>query len=97
MSAKTFTVTPAEARQLKRISEKMSREAGTPHETVHRAWLAEMAAELRKLARTFERTGRGARELLEALVIAEAEGVDANLLATIRREIGHKVKKRRAA
>src|SRR5215471_3246699 len=97
MSGKPFTVTRAQARELKRIAEKMSRERGTPHEVVRREWLAEMAAELRKLARTFERTGRGAKELLEALVIAEAEGMDATTLAEIRRELGQKVKRRRAA
>jgi hypothetical protein len=97
MSRKPFTVTRAEARELKRIDQKMSREGGTPHEAVRKEWLADMAAELRKLAKTFERTGRGARELLEALVIAETEGVDAALLEEIRREIGQKVRKRRAA
>jgi hypothetical protein len=97
MTSKPFTVKRAEARQLKRIAEKMSAEGGTAHGAVRKEWLADMAAELRRLAKTFDRTGRGARELLEALVIAETEGVDAGLLAEIRREIGEKVRKRRAA
>jgi hypothetical protein len=97
MSRKPFTVTRAEARVLKRIDEKMSREGGIPHDVVRKEWLADMAAELRKLAKTFERTGRGAKDLLEALVIAETEGVEAALLEEIRREIGQKVRKRRAA
>ena len=97
MREKPFTVTRAMARQLKRIAERMSREGGTPHEVVRAEWLAEMVTELKKMARAFERTGRGAKELLEALVIAEAEGVDPLLLANIRRDLGQKARKRRAA
>ena len=97
MRQKPFTVTRAMARQLKGIAERMSREGGTPHEVVRAEWLAEMALELKKLARAFERTGRGAKELLEALVIAESEGVDPVVLAGIRRELGQKARKRRAA
>jgi len=97
MSNKPATVSRALARELKRIDEKMSREGGIPHEVVRQEWLADMATELRKMVDAFERTGRGAKDLLEALVIAETEGVDAALLADIRRELGHRVKKRRVA
>jgi len=90
-------VTRAEARELKRIDEKMSREGGIPHEIVRREWLCDMATELKRMVKAFERTGRGAKDLLEALVFAETEGVDATLLAEIRRELGQRVKKRRAA
>lgn len=75
----------------------MSREGGIPHAVVRQEWLADMAAQLRKMVDTFERTGRGAKDLLEALVIAEAEGVDAALLAEIRGELGQRAKKRRVA
>jgi hypothetical protein len=94
---KPFILTRAEARELKRIDQKMSREGGIPHEVVRNEWLADMATELRKMVKAFERTGRGAKEVLEALVIAETEGVDAAALAEIRRELGQRVKKRRAA
>ena len=87
MKAKPFTVTRALASQLKRIDERMSREGGIPHEVIHAEWLADMALELRKMARAYQRTGRGARELLEGLVIAETEGVDPLLLAEIRRDL----------
>jgi hypothetical protein len=97
MSGKPFTVTRAQARELRRIDERMSREGGIPHEVVRKEWLEDMAVELRKLAKAFERTGRGAKELLEALVVAEAEGVDAAVLTRVRRELGEKVRKRRAA
>ena len=95
--SKPSVLTRAEARELKRIDEKMSREGGIPHEVVRKEWLADMAAELRKMVKAFDRTGRGAKELLEALVVAETEGVDATVLAEIRRELGQRVKKRRAA
>jgi septum formation topological specificity factor MinE len=75
----------------------MSREGGIPHEVVRQEWLADMATELRRMVKTFERTGRGAKDLLEALVVAEREGVDATVLAEIRRELGQTVKKRRVA
>ncbi len=90
-------MTRAQARELKRIAERMSREGGIPHAVVRQEWLADMAAQLRKMVDTFERTGRGAKDLLEALVIAEAEGVDAALLAEIRGELGQRAKKRRVA
>jgi hypothetical protein len=90
-------VTRARADELKRIAERLSREGGIPHEAVRAEWLADMTSELRKMVRTFERTGRGAKELLEALVIAEAEGVDAGLLAEIRRELAQRARRRRAA
>ena len=98
MNSKPTAVTRAEARELKRVDEKMSRQGGIPHEIIRQEWLTEMATELRKMVKTFDRThGRSAKELLEALVVAETEGVDAGLLAEIRRELGQRVKKRRAA
>ena len=97
MSNKLTAVTRAQARELKRIAERMSREGGIPHEVVRQEWLADMATELRRMVKTFERTGRGAKDLLEALVVAEREGVDATVLAEIRRELGQTVKKRRVA
>lgn len=97
MSTKPFTVTREFARELKRISEKTSHEGGTPLAVVRQEWHAEMATELKRLAKGYGRTGRGAKELLEGLVIAELEGVDPKLLAKIRRELGQRVTKRQAA
>ena len=48
--------------------------------------LDDMATELRRLAKAFTRTGRGGKDLLEKLVIAEVEGVDAKILTKIRRD-----------
>jgi hypothetical protein len=98
MSGKPFTVTREEAKELKRIIERIRRgDKGTPHEVVVQGWRDDMAVELRKLARNYERTGRGAKELLEGLVIAEVEGVDPKLLTKIRRDLGQRVTKRQAA
>jgi len=45
--SRPFTVTRAEARELKRRSESVRRGGGIPHEVVRREWLAEMERELR--------------------------------------------------
>jgi hypothetical protein len=98
MTSKPFTVTREQGRDLKRIIERISRgDKGTPHEVVRREWLARMATELGKLAKTYQRTGRGAKELLECLVIAEVEGVDAKILTKIRLDLGQRAAKRQAA
>ena len=98
MSGKPFTVTPDEAKELKRIIERIQRgDKGVPHETVRQEMLADMATELQRLAKVFGRTGRGARDLLEKLVIAEVEGVDTKILTKIRRQLGQRFTKRQAA
>ena len=91
-----FTVSRAEARELKRRSAKMRREGGgISDEIVHREWLADMERELRAMVRNYDGSARRGRELLEALLIAESEGV--NGVDDIRRDLGEKIRKRRAA
>jgi hypothetical protein len=91
-----FTVSRAEARELKPRSERMRRVGGgIPDEIAHREWLEEMERELRAMARSYDGSARQGRELLEALLIAEAEGVDG--VDEIRRDLGEKIRKRRAA
>jgi hypothetical protein len=98
MSGKPFTLTREEAKDLKRIIERVrAGDKGTPHAVVIQEWHADMAAELRKLAKAYERTGRGAKELLDGLVVAEVEGVDPKLLTRIRRQLGQRATKRQAA
>jgi len=97
MRSKPFTVTKAFARELKRIDERMSRGQWVPMKVVRQQMLDDMATELRRLARAFARTGRGGKDLLEKLVIAEVEGVDAKILTKIRRDLGQRVTKRQAA
>ena len=90
-----FTVTRAEARELRRRDEKMSREGGVSHEVVRTRWLKALSRELKQMAKAYERTGRGAKELLEALVIAEVEGAPG--VSEIRRALGQTILRRRAA
>ena len=90
-----FTVTRGEARELKRRSDRMRREGGIPHEIVRREWLAEMERELRSMVRAYDGSARRGRQLLEALIVAEEEGVTA--VAAIRHELGEKIRKRKAA
>ena len=97
MSRKPLTVTREHGRELKRIIESVSRGHRVPHALVRQRMLDAMAADLQKVAETYERTGRGAKKLLDCLVIAEVEGVDPKLLTKIRRQLGQRVTKRQAA
>jgi hypothetical protein len=94
--SRPFTVTRAEARELRRRSEKLRRQGGgIPHAVVRREWLEEMERDLRTMVRGYDGSARKARVLLEALLIAEEEGVAA--VAAIRRELAGKMAKKRAA
>ena len=97
MTSKHFTVSKALARNLKGVADRMKRGGGIPHELVVQEMLRAMGKELQKMARAFERTGRGAKDLLEKLALAEVEGVDPRVLAEIRRRLGERVRRRRAA
>lgn len=93
--SKPFTVTRAEARELKRRADKMDRQGGVPFETVRKEWLEDMKVELQGMAKAYRRTGKGAKELLEALLIAEVEGAPG--VTEIRHALGETVRKRKAA
>ena len=96
MSSKPFTVTRAEARDLKRRSEEMDRKGGgIPHEVVRARWLNKLGRELREMIRTYDGTAREAKKVLQALLIAEQEGVPD--LAEIRRTLAVKMSRKRAA
>ena len=96
MSSRPFTATRAEARELKKRSAKLRSHGGSiPHAVVRREWLEEMARELKAMVRTYDGSARKARELLEALLIAEEEGVAA--VAEIRRQLAGKMARKRAA
>jgi len=62
-------------RELRRISERMSREGGIPHEVIMQECLDDMARELKRMVAAYDGSARKAKELLEAFLIAEAEGV----------------------
>ena len=93
--SKPFTVSPTLAKQLKRIADRMSREGGIPDAVIHQDWLDDMARELKKMVASYDGSARKARELLEAFLIAEAEGVPG--VAELRRSLAGKLSKRKAA
>ena len=93
---KIGTVTEEEARELKRRSEELDRQGdGIPHEEVRARWLVKMGRELREMVGAYDGSDRKARELLEALLVAEEEGVVE--VAAIRHELAVKMGKKRAA
>jgi hypothetical protein len=89
MSSKHFSVSPSLARQLKRISERMLREGGIPDEVIHQEWLDDMARELQRMVAAYDGSPRKAKELLEAFLIAEKEGVRG--VAELRRSLASKL------
>ena len=95
MSSKPFTVSRTLARQLKRIDERMSREGGIPDAVIHQDWLDDMAKELKRMVTAYDGSPRKAKELLEAFLIAEKEGVRG--VADLRRSLAGRLSKRKAA
>ena len=89
MKSKASTISPALARELRKIDAKMSREGGIPHEVILQRCLDEMARELRRMVATYDGSARKARELLEAFLISEAEGVKG--VAELRRALAAKL------
>jgi len=76
-------------RELRRISERMSREGGIPHEVIMQECLDDMARELNRMVAAYDGSARKAKELLEAFLIAEAEGVKG--VAELRRGLAGKL------
>jgi hypothetical protein len=90
-----WTVTRAEALELKRRDEHVRRHGGVSIEQVRADMLADMDRELRKMVAGYDGSPARAKALLEALVIAEEEGVES--CAEIRRLLARKTKRSRAA
>ena len=94
--SKPFTLSKAEARELRRRSEEMDRRGGgIPFAVVHARWLVRMGRELREMVRTYDGSAREAKKLLECILIAEEEGV--RDVADIRHELAVKLGRKRAA
>jgi hypothetical protein len=86
--------TRTEARDLERHRGTLRRiGGGIPHAVVRRHWLAEMERDLGAMARDYQGDAQAARRLLEALLVAEEEGVAG--LVRIRRELGARIRRRR--
>jgi len=76
MSNKPFTVTRAEARELRRRSERVSRTGGIPHAEIVAEMRRDMDRELRAMVRAYRHPGRKLTEIMECMAIARAEGID---------------------
>ena len=76
-------------RELERISERMDREGGIPHAVIVQECLDEMARELKRMVAAYDGSPRKAKELLEALLISEADGVKG--VAELRRALAVKL------
>ena len=86
--------------ELERISERMDREGGIPHAVIMQRCMDDMARELKRMVAAYDGSPRKAKELLEAFLISEAEGVKG--VAELRRSLAGKlatgkVSKRKAA
>ena len=91
--SKYFTVSKAEARELKRRSEEWDRRGfGIPFAIVHAKWLAKLGRELRQMVKAYDGTAREAKKLLECLLIAEEEGLPD--VAEIRHELALKLERK---
>ena len=100
MKVKPFRGSRAMERELMRISERMSREGGIPHEVILQRCLDDMAHELKRMVAAYDGSPRKAKQLLEAFLIAEKEGVKG--VAELRRALAGKLEtgklsKRKAA
>jgi hypothetical protein len=80
-------VSRKEARILKERSQEMRRKGGgIPLAEVERRMRASMAEELHRMARGYDGTPKRAKALLDAILLAEQEGLPARLFEEIRRE-----------
>jgi hypothetical protein len=76
MAGKAFTVTRAEARELRRRAERIRRTGGVPHSEVVAELRVDMERELRQMVRSYRHPGARLNEILECMAIAHAEGID---------------------
>lgn len=90
-------VSRKEASILKQRSQEMRRKGGgLPLSEIERRMRAAVAEELHRLARRYDGTPRRAKELLDAILLAEAEGLPARLFEQIRREAFESLRARAA-
>jgi hypothetical protein len=76
MGNKPFTITRAEALELRRRDERISRTGGIPHAEVVAEMRRDMDRELREMVRAYKHPGRKLTQILECMAIAHAEGID---------------------
>jgi len=94
---KPWTVSAAEARELAKRDAEARATGGVPHAEVVRKMLADMERELGQMVQDYDGSPARAQKLLEALVIAEEEGVPAPSCAKIRHALALRIRDLRAA
>jgi hypothetical protein len=94
---KPWTVSLEEARELAKRSAEAHANGGIPHAEVVAEMLADMEVELGQMVADYDGSPARAHELLEALVIAEEEGVSASSCAKIRHDLAVRIRTLHAA
>jgi len=90
-------VSRKEAKLLRQRSEEMDRNGGgVPLAEIERRMRAGMIAELHRLARAYDGSARRAKQLLDAILVAQEEGISAAVFAELRREAAAALKQRAA-
>jgi hypothetical protein len=74
--SKPFTLTRAEALELRRRDERINRTGGIPHAEVVAQMRRDMDRELRAMVRAYRHPGRKLTEIMECMAIARGEGID---------------------
>ena len=88
-----WSVSRAEARELLRRDERTRRDGGASLGDIEADLRLDMVKELAQMARTYSGKAREARALLEAIVIAETEGITTEDLADVLGELRSKLTK----
>ena len=76
MRDKPFTITRAEALELRRRDERVRRTGGVPHAEIVAEMRRDMDRDLRAMVRAYKHPGRKLTEILECMAIARGEGID---------------------
>ena len=94
---KPWTVRLEDARELAKRDANARRDGAIPHEEVVRQMLADMERELGRMVAEYDGSPEQSRELLQALVVSEEEGVPSAACARIRHELALRLRELRAA
>lgn len=90
-------VSRTEAKLLRERSEEMDRKGGgLPLAVVESRMRAGMIAELHRMARAYDGSARRAKQLLDAMLVAQEEGISAQVFAEVRREAAAAFRQRAA-
>ena len=90
-------VSRKEARVLRERSAGMDRKGGgVPFAEVEERMRAGMISELHRMAQAYDGSPKRAKELLDAILLAQEEGISAEVFAEVRREAAAAFKHRAA-